>query len=302
VKLFLQILAFFFPSPINLWLYKLASAKIGKDVIIHPGVMIISRKVKIDSSVKIRFGTMINVRSFTVGEKSLIGYFVHIKGMSDLKIGAACVIGPQTMINCDCPITLGYYSGIGPRCTLFTHGSFLPVSEGYRTTFGPIELKNKAWVTMNSTVGPGVTVGEGTNVMPGTVLLESVGSYRLVAGNTVKLMNIPLFRTDRKAKLVQLAAEILERYCQWADEFDHASASLSDGVLRIRYRRKELSISVNGTSDVVLLTREGERREGMFFNLADLTTDTRRNSAKMKFEAFMRLYYGMTFLSGTVEQ
>jgi len=296
MRTLLQVLAFFFPSPVNIWLHRLASAKIGRHVTIHPGVMIVAKHVDIGPAVKVRFGTMINVRKFTVGEKSLIGYFVVAKGMSDLSTGPACVIGPNTMINCDCPVTLGRYTGVGPRSTLFTHGSFLPVTEGYRASFGPIELKDRSWVTMNSTVGPGVTVGEGTNVMPGTVLLESVGPNRLVAGNPAKLINIPFIRKAKKVDLEQLAAEILQRYRDWANGLDGSQWVVENGDLHVNHRRKTLSISINGGGDIVLLTRAGERREGMFFNLADLTTDARRHPAKIKFEGFMRLYYGLTFL------
>jgi len=296
MRTIIKIAAFFFPSPINTWLHRIAGARIGKNVVIHPGVLLLSRQLEIGSGVKIRFGTLINTRKFVVGEKSLIGYFVFAKGISDLTTGPACVIGPQTMINCDCPVILGYYSGVGPRCTLFTHGSFLPVTEGYRVTFGAIELKDKAWVTMNSTVGPGVTIGEGTNVMPGTILLESVGPGRLVAGNPAKLVNIPLLRKSRVDSLKELATEILERYRVWANGVDGSDWQLTHGILQVIHRGRPLSITIDSEGDIVLLTRAGERREGVFFNLADLTTDPGLHPAKEKLEGFMRLYYGMTFL------
>jgi len=299
VRTILQILAFFFPHPVNVWLHRLASAKIGRHALIHPGVLILARSVEIGPSARIRFGTMISARSFSAGEKTLIGYFVQAKGMSDLKIGPACVIGPQTMINCDCPVTLNYYSGVGPRCTLFTHGSFLPTTEGYRTTFGSIELKEKAWVTMGSTVGPGVTVGAGTTVMPGTVLLESVGPKRLVSGNPVKLMNIPFFPSSKNKTLEELAAAIQEQYCIWATTFDGSGAVFSNGALTITHWGRRITVSLGENADVALLTRPGETRKGMYFNLADLRTDERRHAAKSKFEGFMRLYYGLTFLSAS---
>ena len=302
MRTLLQTLAFFFPVPFNRWLHRLAGAKIGKHAVIHPCVLILARQVEIGSSAKIRFGTMVNVRAFKLGEKSLVGYFVHTKGMSDLIVGSACVIGPQTLINCDCPVILGYYSAIGPRSTLFTHGSFLPVTEGYRAIFGPIELKEKAWVTMNCTIGPGVTVGEGTNVMPGTVLLRSVKPHRLVAGNPAKLVNIQLFRSSQGAKLEDLVVEILERYCAWERDIHGAKVTMIGGILHVKHRGRTLTISVNGESDILLLMRPGEQRDGMFFNLADLTTDEGSHATKQRFEGFMRLHYGLTFLCTPTRQ
>jgi acetyltransferase-like isoleucine patch superfamily enzyme len=296
VRTFLQILAFLSPPPVNVWLLRLGSAKIGKGVIIHPGVLLLARYVEIGSGVKIRFGTVVNCRRVRIGDKCLIGYFVQVKGISDLATGPACVIGPQTMINCDCPVTLGHYSGVGPACTLFTHGSFLPVTEGYRATFGPIELKDRAWVTMRSTIGPGVTIGEGTNVMPGTVLLESVGSQRLVAGNPAKLVNIPLIRRSRKKDLDVIGHEILEKYREWVMENKEREYTFLDGTLEVPFKGTRIRISVDGDTDIVLLTKSGEKTGGMFFNLADLTTDSGKHPVKKEFEAYMRLYYGMTFL------
>lgn len=297
IKKLIQVIAFLFPSPINIWLHRLAGAKIGKHTSIHPGVLILAKKMEIGSSTKIRFGTFIKARSLKVGSKTLLGYFLLVKGVSDFTVGDACVIGPRTMINCDCPVTLEYYSGVGPGCILFAHGSFLPVSEGYRTTFGPITIKSKAWVTMHCTVGPGVTVGEGTNVMPGTTLIESVGANRLVSGDPAKLINIPLFKNFQKAKnLDMLAEEIIHEYRNWSNEFNDTNWQNVNGALHVNHKKRSFSVSTNGDADVVLLTEKGAKRDGMYFNLVDLKTDHARHPVKLEFESYMRLYYGLTFL------
>jgi acetyltransferase-like isoleucine patch superfamily enzyme len=302
IRTLLQVIAFFFPMPVNIWLHRLAGASIGRHVVIHPGVMILARKVVIGPSVKIRLGTLINVRSFAIGEKSLMGYFVHAKGMSDLHAGPACVIGPQTMINCDCPVSLGYYCGVGPRVTMFTHGSFLPVTEGYRTTFGGITMKDKSWVTMNSTVGPGVTIGEGTNILPGTILLESVGQRRLVSGNPVKLLNIPQVHHPGQRDLRELGYTILNHYSEWCGDTERKQWVMNGGTLQTLHRKRIFTIAVDGEGDIALYSDRGKKRDGMYFNLADLITDGRRHRIKTRFEAFMRLYYGLTFLESTSVQ
>jgi acetyltransferase-like isoleucine patch superfamily enzyme len=273
----------------------MAAAKIGRNVTIHPGVVILADTVEIGNGVKIRFGSMIAGRRVRIGDKTLVGYFVHVKGASDFLVGAACVIGPRVLINCDCPVELEHYSGVGPSCTLFTHGSFLPVTEGYKTTFGPIVVKEKAWVTMGSIVGPGVTVGEGTNVMPGTILMESVKGNRLVAGNPARLVNVPLWR-KKNIDLENVGREILDHYAAFCEENGIGIQRGSDGSLVVRRRMKEKSIGINGETDIVLLTQSGDRTNGVYFNIADLVTDTSQESTKVHFERFMRLYYGMTFL------
>lgn len=293
----LQIMAFFFPSPINVWLHRLAGARIGKHVSIHPAVLILAKKVAIGDEAKIKFGTMLNIHNFELGRKGSMGFFILAKGESDLIVGDASIIGPRAMINCSREVRIGTYSGVGPGSYLYTHGSGMPVTEGYRATFGPINIKDKVWVSMRCVIGPGVTIENGTNVMPGTVVVESIDSKRVVVGNPAKLNNFPVFLMPRKSNfLEELAPNILRKYCEWAHEYHGKEWQITNGILKIPYKNSYLSISVNSPGDIVLLTAKGESREGMFFNLADLTTDQKRHVVKSDFEAFMRLYYGLIFL------
>jgi acetyltransferase-like isoleucine patch superfamily enzyme len=293
----LQIIAFFFPSPVNVWLHRLAGAKIGKYVSIHPAVLILAKNVEIGCEAKIKFGAMINVRTFKLGRKSSIGFFTLVKGESDLIVGDASIIGPRVMINCSREVKLGYYSGVGPGSYLYTHGSGMPVTEGYRATFAPILIKDRVWVSMRCVIGPGVTIEEGTNIMSGTGLVESVSSRRLVAGNPAKLNNFPVFLVPRKAGfLEEMAPQILEAYCIWSNDYHGTNWKFDNGILTINSGNRNVSISVNGEEDIAFLTRKGETRDGMYFNLADLRTDENRHPEKLKFEAFLRLYYGLIFL------
>jgi len=296
-KKFIQLVAFLFPSPINLWIHKLSGAKIGNYVNIHPGVLIFANTIEIGDSAKIKFGTMINVKNFKLGKKSFIGFFTLAKGESDLIINDACMIGPKNMLNCSKDITIGFYSGVGPGCYLYTHGSGMPVTEGYRATFAPIHIKEKVWVNMRSTIGPGVTIEEGSIVMPGTVLLESIKAKRMVVGDPAKLNNIPFFiKGINPVSIEKLATEMISNYCNYSNEFHGTSWEIKNDSLEIIYRKKKYKISVNAPGDIVFLAEKGLRSDGMYFNLADLSTDDSRNPVKLELESFLRLYYGCIFL------
>ncbi|GFE58369.1 hypothetical protein [Geobacter sp. AOG1] len=292
-----QILAFFLPAPFNVWLHRLAGAKIDRYVSIHMAVLILAKNVEIKRDAKIKFGTMLNVRTFKLGRKSSIGFFTLAKGESDLLIGDACIIGPKCMINCSRQVVLDFYSGVGPGSYLYTHGSGMPVTEGYRSTFAPIHIKEKVWVNMRCTIGPGVTIERGSIILPGTNLIESVAAKRMVVGDPAKLSNFPVFLCPRKPGFLEkLANEILEEYGGWMRETEGVNCHITDGIFRAKYRHRDVSISVGGNEDIILCTSPGERREGMYFNLADLTTDESRHPIKLKIEAFMRLRYGLIFL------
>jgi acetyltransferase-like isoleucine patch superfamily enzyme len=297
IRHILQILAFFFPSPVNVWLHRLAGAQIDRHVSIHPAVLILAREVAIGSEARIKFGTMVSVRAFRLGKKSSIGFFTLVKGGADLLIGDACIIGPRSTIDCSRQVVLDYYSGVGPGSYLYTHGSGMPVTEGYRATFAPIHIGKKAWINMRAVIGPGVTVGEGSIVLPGTVLLENVDPKRMVGGNPAKLVNVPVFLMPRKPGFLEdLAGGILEEFRSWSNEYRRTSWTMEGGVLKVDHRFGRLSLSVNGPGDIVLLTKKEARRDGMYFNLADLGTDGARHPVKKDLEAFMRLYHGLIFL------
>jgi acetyltransferase-like isoleucine patch superfamily enzyme len=293
----LQIIAFFFPSPINVWLHRLAGAKIDRHVFIYPAVLILAKNVEIGREAQIKLGTMINARTFKLGKKSRIGFFTFVKGESDLLVGDACIIGPKCMINCSRPVVLDYYSGVGPGSYLYTHGSGMPVTEGYRATFAPIHIKEKAWVNMHSTIGPGVTIGEGSIIMPGTILLESVGPKRMVTGDPAKLNNLPIFFTPiHDNSIKELSEKILKEFCNWSNEYEKTSWTYQNSTLRINHNNRNMSVAIDGPGDIILLTEAGDKSEKMYFNLADLSTDESRDPMKLKLEAFMRLYFGLIFL------
>jgi hypothetical protein len=150
---------------------------------------------------------------------------------------------------------------------------------------------------MRATIGPGVTLQEGAIVMPGTVLIESIASKRMVVGNPAKLTNYPVFLLPVKPGFVEnLAPKILEGYREWSNEYKGTNWQMVNGALVTEYKKKKFIISVGEKGDVVVLTTPGEKINGMYFNLADLKTDTSMHKAKLKFEAYIRLYYGLIFL------
>lgn len=297
LKLLLRVIAFFFPKPMNIWLHRLAGGKIGRNISIPPGVLLLVDNLEIQDEAKIKFGTLMKVRTFKLGRKSSIGFFTLVNGVDDFIVKDACVIGAKSIINCDRSVTFEYYSGNGPGCYIYTHGSFLPVTEGYRSTFAPIRFEEKVWIQMNCNIGPGVSIGKGSVIMPGTVLLESVETNKMVVGDPAKLVKVPLLKQPMKnEKYKDFARRILTEYCDWSNEYSKTDWKIEDDVLFFSKKRSALSLSVDGESDIVILTEPGKIRNGMYFNFCDLTTDSSRDKLKLKLEDFLRLHYGLIFL------
>jgi len=133
--------------------------------------------------------------------------------------------------------------------------------------------------------------------MPGTILMESVGPKRLVAGNPARLNNVPVFSLpihDNSNK--ELAEKILKEYCTWSNEYKKTSWLYQNSTLTIYDRKRTVLVTVDEPGDIVLMTRKGDANGRMYFNLADLSTDESRDPVKLEFESFMRLYFGLIFL------
>jgi acetyltransferase-like isoleucine patch superfamily enzyme len=201
-------------------------SKIGKntyvaeDVIIgHPGkvekhLLLEGRLNDVKGSVIgsdciIRDGTII-YSQVTIGDKVLTGHFVLIR--ENTEIGHSTLIGTGTIIDNNCRIgsNVSIQSGvyiptntviedevfIGPR-VCFTNDKYM----GRRN----IEMKGPhigkyARIGANSTILPGLKIGHDSVIGAGSVVIQNVGEYEIVAGVPAK--KIGLVSEDDRRRLV----------------------------------------------------------------------------------------------------
>jgi acetyltransferase-like isoleucine patch superfamily enzyme len=76
---------------------------------------------------------------------------------------------------------------------------------------GPISIGNDVWLGHGSTVMPGVSVGDGAVVAPGSLLLHDVEPYAVVAGSPAQAVSRRF--TDR-----QIAGLLAVRWWDWDDQ------------------------------------------------------------------------------------
>ncbi len=101
-----------------------------------------------------------------LGDNVYFNRGVFITARENVKIGSNVLIGPYTVINS------GNHSYKDP--------SKLIRSQGHKAF--PIIIENDVWVGAQSTILPGVTIGEGAIVAAGAVVTKNVEPYTLVAG------------------------------------------------------------------------------------------------------------------------
>jgi acetyltransferase-like isoleucine patch superfamily enzyme len=93
------------------------------------------------------------VRKLSIGDNSIISFGTQIKGEKSFSTKGNNFVGVHCLINCDEDVKLGFYSGLGPRCNVYSHGSFLPVIKGYPAKFETVVLEDYVWVGMAVTIG-----------------------------------------------------------------------------------------------------------------------------------------------------
>ena len=135
-------------SSFRVALLRLFGAKIGKGVVLKPGL-------------KVKFPWKLEI-----GDYSWIGEDVWIDNIGKVSIGSnSCV-------------SQGAY-----LCT----GNHDWSSETFDLKIGPIKIGNQAWVGAFAYLSPGVTIGDGAVISMASVVRGSIDSWTINSGNPAQL-------------------------------------------------------------------------------------------------------------------
>ncbi|WP_371185689.1 hypothetical protein [Thalassotalea maritima] len=119
-----------------------------------------------------------NVEIFSPNKKVKLGDNIGINSgtliISDLEIGNDVLIAPRCGL-----INRGEHTYDVPEQTIF---------EGPRARSELIVIKDDVWIGYGSTILGGVTIGEGSIVAAGSVVINDVPEYSIVAGNPARVI------------------------------------------------------------------------------------------------------------------
>jgi acetyltransferase-like isoleucine patch superfamily enzyme len=210
--------------------------RIGKNSQLPIFSYIYADHIELGNDVDIRHFVFVNVRGLRIGSNTIISYGTQIKGEKDFQTGDNCFVGTQTIIHCDESVRFGFYSGVGPRCIIYTHGSFLPVTLGYPAAFAEVVLEDFVWTAMGVLFLPGAHVGRNCMINPGVVVSGRVPE------NTRLEMSREAFKQLDQGKLQRFAQRSAEHYHQaiikgflqsqgwaWSEEAGGKQFRLADG-------------------------------------------------------------------------
>ena len=205
-KKLISILAFILPSSISRMLFRLTGHRIGRNTKMTIFSYIYADEIEIGNDVDIRPLVFISVCDLKIGNNAIISYGVNVKGPRGFFTKDNSFIGPHCLINCDEDVRIGFYSGLGPKCTVYTHGSFLPVIEGYPIKFEKVILEDRVWTGMEVMLLPGAYIESNCIINPG-VIIGNVGQILSKLSENSKFVKIAEDYQDRDIKSARDVAE-----------------------------------------------------------------------------------------------
>ncbi len=136
-----------------------------------------------------RFKTrLLNLLGLHVAESARIVSSVKFLGVSNISIGDDTFIGHEAMIiGADkSTVTIGAYCDISSRVTIVTGTHEVDLSGLHiagKGTGKDIIIEDGVWIGINVTILPGVKIGKKSIIAAGSVVVDDVASYTMVAGN-----------------------------------------------------------------------------------------------------------------------
>lgn len=116
------------------------------------------------------------------GFKCENGFNIHFHGLA--------VINYNVVMLDTSPINIGAGAFIAPGVCLACSGHSLVAEERMRGigTYAPITIEDNVWIGANSTVIGGVTIGEGSVIGAGSVVIRDIPAGVVAAGNPCKVI------------------------------------------------------------------------------------------------------------------
>jgi acetyltransferase-like isoleucine patch superfamily enzyme len=121
-------------------------------------------------------------------------------------IGKGVGIFENAIINPNSPITIGDYTGIGAEVMLWSHGSWLDITQGYPADFGPITIGSNVWLPARCIMLPNTSIGNDTVIGIGSIINKPIPSNCMAAGVPCKVLKTDCYprviSADEKLQMV----------------------------------------------------------------------------------------------------
>ncbi len=181
-------LLFVCPPVVKPWILRICcGARVGRHVKIGWFASLMGRHISLGDYTEVRALTLIRCDGdIVLGPYALVSSFNLVYGAAGLFVGAHSYIGPQCLINTEEDVRIGSWSALGARCMVYTHGSFLPYTEGYWVRFGPVSIGDYVWCAAGVFLQPGSEIGSNSFVNSRSVVSGALPPGTVAEGNPAR--------------------------------------------------------------------------------------------------------------------
>jgi acetyltransferase-like isoleucine patch superfamily enzyme len=253
---------------------------IGDEVTIGANnTFLVSQRLEIGALTNIGNANSFTARTVVLGEyvfwdsNVVVGHGGKFSPDAHLYVGSYSMICARITLNVNHAIHIGEYVGIGEDVAVWTHGSFLPILEGFPADFGPVNIGHHVWLPAKSTVLPNRRIGNHVVIGTNSLINKDLPDGCLAGGIPVRIIRENLYPHYDPARNEQLVHRVLADYQDLANY-------------------KELTINV--AYDPV---QQQIRCNNVVFHLATLRTEGTFTPVEEDFRDFLRRR-GIKFYTG----
>jgi acetyltransferase-like isoleucine patch superfamily enzyme len=161
-------------------------------------------------------------------ERTRISDTVFFNHPERVFIGDGAFVGHYTILDGTGGLTIGEGSKMSDSVTIFTHSVHMSIrvygrhyeevpdaeKEGFQTA--PVRIGKYVGIAAGTIIVPGVTIGDGAAVLPGSVVRRNVGPFEIVSGNPARVIG-DTRRFDKRLLRESRDPRLAEWYNEWQE-------------------------------------------------------------------------------------
>ena len=211
---------------------------------------LVSQRLEIGARTIMGADNNLTARTIKLGEyvywdsNVVVGHGGKFSPDAHLTVGSYSMICARMTLNVNHSITIGEYVGIGEDVAIWTHGSYLPILDGFPADFGPVHIGHHVWLPAKSTVLPNRRIGNNVVIGTNSLINKDLPDGCLAGGIPVRILKDNYYPSHDPARNEQLVRQILADYARMA-EYKELDVSLEYNAESQNIRCNEVVFFLN---------------------------------------------------------